>query len=218
MTLGFPKAVFFDWDGTLADSYSFLEQAHIRVQQEMGLKTFAPGDFRKYFGKPRDYIYADVYGDRRNEAQALFEKYTVSNNHEIKQLPGSAELLKFLQAEGVVMGVVTNKKSMFVNQEIRNFGWEHFFATVVGAGEAGEDKPSAAPLLYAMEKAGFSGKNGQILYVGDTEMDLLCAKNAGCTCVFVDDGSVEQAKVQAYGPLRVVLDCSELHDFLLQSK
>jgi phosphoglycolate phosphatase len=211
----FPKAVFFDWDGTLADSYGFLEGAHIKVQQQMGIRIFVPGEFRKYFGKPRDFIYEDVYGDRRAEAQALFEQYTVPNSHAIKKLPGTEDLLAFLKAEGVTMGVVTNKKSRFVNQEIGNFGWAHYFAAVVGAGEAGEDKPSAKPLLHAMKLANVEDLK-TVWYVGDTEMDLLCAKNAGCTCIFVDDGMIEKERLALYSPLKIVLDCAELKRFLLQ--
>ena len=72
-----PKAIFFDWDGTLVNSLPFLTKAHNHVKSLMGLPLF--GDdrgFQHYLGMPRERVYNDIYGvERTPEAMKLFEAF-----------------------------------------------------------------------------------------------------------------------------------------------
>lgn len=156
MMLQKPDAVFFDWDGTLVDSYSFLNDAHSTVLTSLGFAPFKGDEFKNYFGHPREKLYREIYKDRSEEAKTLFEAYVMENNHKIQALPGAEALLSALHALGVPMGVVSNKKSSFIMREIEHHGWGDFFAVVVGAGEAQADKPSGKPLRLALEKAGIT--------------------------------------------------------------
>ena len=68
MNLTLPRAVFFDWDGTLADSFACIEGAHNHALTALGLQAREKGWFSHYFGKPREFIYDDIYGDAREQA------------------------------------------------------------------------------------------------------------------------------------------------------
>ena len=185
MSIALPKAAFFDWDGTLADSFACIESAHDHALGQLGQGARAKGWFRSYFGKPRDYIYSDIYGEERIKAQAVFEAYLQQNHTRLVQpLAGVQAMLEAFQQAGVLMGVVTNKRADFVAAEIKAFGWEHFFETVVGAGEALEDKPSAQPLYLALERCGFDGELDDVWFFGDTQADLDCAQGAGVKVVY----------------------------------
>ena len=217
MSLKYPKAVFFDWDGTLVDSYKFLHNAHNYAQRALGIRECSIEEFGVYFGRPREILYKDMYGEQGEEAKGHFETY-VRQNHlkDIIALPGAIDVLQTLKKLGIPTGVVSNKKGAFIRAEITNFGWDHFFVSIVGAAEAAHDKPSGAPLLLAIEKANIPHPPSDIWFVGDTETDLACAKEAGSPCIFVTTPHSEQPYSEKYSPALVVANCHALNDFLLQ--
>lgn len=212
-----PQAVFFDWDGTLADSFEFLYAAHSHVCRTLGRAVFSLTAFEGYFGQPREKLYRELYGEHMEEARTHFERYVLDNHLAgLKPAKGAEALLSTLRALEIPCGVVSNKKRNLIEAEIENFGWKDFFLSVVGAGEAKEDKPSPAPLHLAMERAGLSLPTAHIWFIGDTDNDLICGDKAGCVTVLVERKAV-------YDKLSVVHrvdlhrnNCSELNEFLLQ--
>lgn len=218
MTFPHPKGVFFDWDGTLADSFSFLEAAHNDVLTSFDLEPFEPGAFTEYFGKPREEIYPALYGEAYAlEAQARFEVF-VQNNHTTMLTPidGAETVLKTLSDMGVIMGVVSNKKPEFVNAEIDHFGWRSYFSSVVGAKEAENDKPSADPIFLGVRRASLEPDMNSIWYVGDTKIDLMASKAAQCPFIFIAPVSGEDAFHESDGHAKKFKTLQEFNDFLLQ--
>lgn len=212
-----PQAVFFDWDGTLADSFKFLYGAHLHVHALLSMEPFSLEAFEGYFGGPREKLYTEIYGGRREEAKAHFEAYVLANHlGGFEPMPGAPELIETVRARKLFAGVVSNKKANLITQEIRHMGWDDIFPAIVGAGEAEEDKPSPAPLLLALERGGITAPRTAIWYVGDKDTDILCAKAAGCVSVFIEN-NMEQAHVKrAFSPELSFKNCREFGDFLLQ--
>jgi phosphoglycolate phosphatase len=209
-----PKVIFFDWDGTLVDSFAFLEGAHNCVLQSLGLKPLPPGGFSQYFGAEREMIYKSLYGNLSEDAKKSFETYVGAQHHLVRLMPGAQDLMHVLRRLGIRAGVVSNKKSSFIHQEIRNLGWESYFSAVVGAGEATRDKPFADPLLYALEQGGVLESLSDTWYAGDTIMDLECARNARVRGVFI--GSEEKAAqaMQGHEMALKFKDCQDFSAFL----
>lgn len=214
---GRPAGVFFDWDGTLVDSFRFLHGAHNHVRGALGIEPFSLEVFGGYFGQPREKLYKELYGEHVEEAKRLFEAYVRAHHLEgLSAMPGAADLLARLSDMGVVCGVVTNKKGDLVRQEIENFGWGHYFKSVVGAAEAPEDKPSPLPLLLAVERAGLVCDMSKIWFVGDTDNDMACARDAGARSVLI---APEEDYISLSESFSIDLhrqNCSGLRDFLLQ--
>lgn len=218
MSLKLPKAMFFDWDGTLVDSFTFLHKAHNHAQRSLGIAETSLAEFHVYFGRPREILYADMYGDKAEEARRHFESY-VRERHlkDLQPMPGAEELLRTLKKLNIAAGLVSNKKGDFIRAEVANFGWGDLFVSIVGAAEAAQDKPSAAPLLLAIDKANITDAKGDIWYVGDTETDLACAKEAGCPAVLVETSHQAVDYSGKYSPALVVRNCPELNEYLLQT-
>lgn len=219
MTLSsLPSAIFFDWDGTLVDSYTLLEAAH---NHTLGLLGFAPlgeGVFASYFGKPRDLLYNALYPGKFDEAKAAFEHYYRSHHLTgIRVLPGVESLLAFLAGQGVICGVVTNKKADFIRAEIIHLGWQDYFSAVVGAGDAAADKPSPAPLQLAIELSGIKAPVYDIFMVGDTENDIICASSAGCKSVLIAPEREQKAVLEHCSPEFSFENCENFEEFLLHS-
>lgn len=213
-----PKAVFFDWDGTLVDSFAFLHETHNHVRGIFGLGAVTLDEFGAYFGKPREKLYAEIYGTERiEEAKSHFEAYVIANHDKILVIDGAEQILQTLCNAGIPMGVVTNKKGSLVRKEIEIHGWSDYFISIVGAGEADEDKPSSVPLLLAIEKSGLNITPADIWYVGDTDTDLQCGNGAGASCVLIENDEDKSDLITQYAPFLNFANCRLFADFLLQT-
>ncbi|MCD8520627.1 MAG: HAD-IA family hydrolase [Alphaproteobacteria bacterium] len=212
-----PSAIFFDWDGTLVDSYAVLESAHNHTRRTLGFEALGEGEFARYFGQPRDLLYNTLYPGKFDEARTIFEQYYRSHHLEgIRVLPGVEDLLKHLAEVNMPCGVVTNKKADFIREEIRHLGWEAYFKAVVGAGDAVADKPSPAPLQLAIEKSGVKSNVQSILMVGDTENDILCASRTGCKAVLIVPLMEQNAVLKHCSSDFTFKNCEDFKEFLLQ--
>lgn len=178
-----PKAVFFDWDGTLVDSLAFLTGAHNHVRRSMGITPdLTKDEFHYYLGMPRQVIFDELYGDQSVQGEKAFVEYYNSNHLiDIQLIEGANELLETLNNAGITLGLVSNKRGNFLRDEVKHLGWGRYFNDrIIGSGDTPEDKPSSVPLehcLGLMPVQNFD--NDSIWYVGDTEIDLMCANNAG---------------------------------------
>lgn len=211
-----PDAIFFDWDGTLNDSLQFLEDAHNAVKVQLGHERFEQGGFAPYFGKQRDYIYETIYGDQKAEARKLFEQYVFSNNIAgLTSLQGSEDVVNYLADTNIVTGVISNKIRPFIVREIDHFGWSHVFKYVIGAGDSPADKPQADPLLKAMADHNISCADN-VWMVGDTESDILCAKNAGAVSILIGTAIDADELNLRLAPDYFFENLHEFRDFLLQ--
>lgn len=214
MTLLNPKAIFFDWDGTLVDSFAALEESHNRVLKGYGETPASAGWFRPYFGGEREVLYNAIYGAHRAEdARHKFEAIFAANHCDwITLLDGAEDALSFLDELQIPYGVVTNKHPKFVTAEIEHFGWADRFVSLVGAKEAAKDKPSPDPLFLALERAELGITPQDVLFVGDTSADLSCAKLAGAPCVFI--GEEDSPHLQGYEPAAIVPSVLALKELL----
>jgi phosphoglycolate phosphatase len=212
-----PSAIFLDWDGTLVDSFAFLMEAHNHVRRTLGIEPFDTATFNEYFGQPREILYKNLYGKHAQEAKGHFEAFVTKHHLKfLKPLPGADALVNTIYNMKFPCGVVSNKKGDFIRAEIDNFGWTPKFGAIVGAGEAPQDKPAADPLLLAVSLAKAEKHLKNTWYVGDSETDAQCAKNAGCMLVLIDHGNNITDWVERFNPVLTVKNCTELNDLLLQ--
>jgi len=115
------------------------------------------------------------------------------------------------------MGVVSNKKSEFLKKEAEHLELLEYFTIFVGAGDAAHDKPSKEPLKLAIEESGLEAIAPQdIWFVGDTENDILCAKNYGCRAVLIVEGGKHNSLSIALHPDITVENCDEVKRILFQ--
>ncbi len=210
-----PDAIFWDWDGTLADSYNLLNQAHNHTRLALGLEPMAEGEYQNYFGKPRDILYPLLYQDKVEEAKTIFSAYVIENSHKINIIDGAADALQFLHDRGVTMGIVSNKRADLINEELKHLQWEHFFSDVTGAGDAEQDKPSGAPLYLALERTNIDHTSQNVWFVGDTENDLACADEVGCASLLMQGHDDMAPLIARYKPILSYSTYTEFMEFLV---
>lgn len=197
-----PKVVLFDWDATLANTYDLLEAAHNHTLTHFNMPPRPAGWLKPVFGMTREESYRVIYGRSDAALDNVFMDYVRAHHVDaIKPMPGAEPVLQWLQAADMPTGVVTNKRPLLVHAEIEGFGWASYFHTVVGAGEAEADKPTAAPLLLALQRLSYSGNLQDVWFVGDSNTDQAAAKHAGCQFVLYNDGCMPPLNHEFYQPL-----------------
>jgi phosphoglycolate phosphatase len=208
-----PRAILFDWDNTLVDSWATIHEARNIVMAAMGkplwsleeTKQRARLSLRESF--PRDF------GERWEEAARIYlDAFRAIHLDRLSALPGRGELLRALADEGIFMGVVSNKTGALLRLEAERIGWSGVFGRIIGAGDAAADKPHAAPVRLALEPSGIS--TGEAVWlVGDTGVDIECARNSGCVPVLLG-GEMPDEELARWGPCLVFSDCSSLFRFI----
>jgi phosphoglycolate phosphatase len=92
---------------------------------------------------------------------------------------------------GIYNVVVSNKKGGNLRQEVSHMGWDGLFDKVVGADDAARDKPHPDPVHMAFEGAPLMPSR-DVWFVGDSEIDIECADNTGCTAILYGPLAKEQ--------------------------
>lgn len=202
-----PKAIIFDWDNTLVDSWECIQAANNATLRHMGLPEWSLDETRQRVAKSLRDAFPVLFGDRWEIARDFFyATFSAIHLDHLKPVPGSADLLAALAQRGVWLAVVSNKNGEFLRKEAQELGWNRYFRRVVGANDAPEDKPSAAPVLMALEGSGIA-PGEDVWFVGDAAIDMQCANNTGCIPVLVRDVPPLPGEFAEHPPRRHVTDC-----------
>ena len=182
MTLPTPKAILFDWDNTLVDSWAVIHHAMTAVFEAMGQRPWTLEETRQKVRKSARDSFPEMFGPRAEEATAVFYRtYEADHLEQLHPLPGAEAMLRDLAASGgPLLGVVSNKRGELLRKEAAALGWERYFGPVVGATDAVKDKPAPEVIDFALAGSGIAA-GPAVWFVGDTDIDLHCARNSGCT-------------------------------------
>jgi phosphoglycolate phosphatase len=207
-----PKAILFDWDNTLVDTWPCIGRATNITLEAMGHKPWDEAELRRRVaGSLRD-TFPTIYGDRWEEARDIFYKAFADVHLEMLVAAEGAEVfLRQAAMAGIYLGVVSNKTGKYLRAEAQHLGWSPLFGKLVGAQDAARDKPAVEPIHMALENSGvFPGAD--VWFVGDAPIDVTCGRAAGCVTVFVGSGGAghDMAEVPDY----FVSDCKALADLL----
>ncbi len=201
-----PKAVLFDWDNTLVDTWPCIGKATNITLATMGHLTWTEAEIReRVAGSLRD-TFPKIYGDRWEEAREVYYgAFEAVHLETLIPLPGAEDLLRTAKDAGVIMGVVSNKTGKYLRQEVSHLGWDHYFARKVGAQDAVRDKPAPDPIFMALEGTGVAA-GPEVWFVGDAGVDIECGRAADCTTILLHGGA-DNAPLT---PHRRAADCGVL--------
>lgn len=192
-----PACILWDWDNTLVDGWAAIQYGLNATFSEFAMPEWDRETvLANVRGSLRD-TFPGMFGAEWERARDIFYGAVRSCHLDVLQpMPGAPEAIA---AAGALapQGVVSNKQGPLLRAEAVHLGWADHFATLVGAGDASADKPSAAPLLMALAACGVSPGRA-VWYIGDTVLDMDAARAAGCTAVLLGralhDGGVAAAR------------------------
>ena len=235
------KAAIFDMDGTVLDTSGDLTAAlnytFAQVGQEIKL---TPKEAVFFYGSgikvaiQRALLYTQGHALEELEAvgtaedqlaasldSALVEKmaeifvpYYAEYSAELTgPYPGVIDLLKRLRAAGVTCAVVSNKPDIAVQKLVVDY-YDGLFDFALGERKDLQRKPHPDMTLYALKQLGVTQKES--VYIGDSEIDLQTAQNAGLDCISVDYGFRSHAFLKAHGAVNIVSSADAVGDYILQ--
>lgn len=189
------KAVVFDLDGTLLDTLQDLADSGNAVLAARGFPTHPTDDYRTFIGNGMLNLVRDIFpvgfrpaaGEESEKILLEYrEAYARNWRNTTTPFPGIAALLDELTAAGVPVGVLSNKAHDFTVKCVEAFlpGWS--WEVVLGARDGIEPKPDPTGALEAAEILGVAPAD--CYFIGDSDVDILTARNAGMFPVGVSWG------------------------------
>ena len=184
------RALIFDLDGTLIDSKQDLIRSVNAMLLEMGREKLEEDTISGYIGHGAPKLVARALGNRATEeerAQALqfflahYEEHKLDST---RPYPGVAEALEGLGE--FPMAVLTNKPVRVSRRIVEGLGLGRYFRAVYGGNSFATKKPDPLGARKILEELGRSA--GETLMVGDSEVDVQTARNAGTLAAAVNYG------------------------------
>lgn len=175
------RAVLFDWDGTLLDSYHASAQAYLAMFRAMQI-DWDLGDLARHYAPDWYAVYRAAGLPRKcwAEADRLWRLHFLKLKSML--VPGARRVLRRLR-ENHRLGLVTSGDRLRVIRQLREFRLTRLFAVRVYGGDTRQRKPHPAPLELALAKMRL--KPTECLFVGDSPEDLEMARRAGVRAIAV---------------------------------
>jgi 2-phosphoglycolate phosphatase len=203
-------AIFFDFDGTLADSYGAITASINHVRACRGLPPITAADVRPYVGRGLEHLLIDVVPGTEVEldAQRYREHHPSVLRSGTRLLPGAAEVTNQLKQAGFKLGICSNKPARFTRELVEIFALSASFDVVLGPDDVANIKPAPDMLLTGMQRLGV--KPAETLYVGDMVVDVKTGRAAGVSVWAVPTGSETREALVKAQPDRLLNDLNEI--------
>jgi phosphoglycolate phosphatase len=183
-----PSAVVFDWDNTLVDSWQIIHAALHDTFLAFALTPWTLDETKAWVRRSMREAFPTLFGPNAEAAtQRFYAAYQAMHLERVRLMGEARETLDALSAAGIYLAVLSSKNGDLLRREAQHLGVATFFARLVGATDTPEDKPSPLALRHALAPGGFE-PGEQVWYVGDTGIDVLCARRAGCVAVVIGEG------------------------------
>lgn len=195
------RAVLFDLDGTLVDSYSALAEAVNHARRAEGLADLSTTRIREIVGDGVEKLLQRAFDtDRvsRDMVDTFESRYDEVCCQESRVLEDVETTLQHLASRGIEMAVCTNKPTVFSKKILDFLELSHYFRAIVGPDLAGARKPEAGHLLFTLGSVQCAPE--ETLFVGDMPVDVRAARNSGLDVAVVATGSSSREQLVAARP------------------
>lgn len=213
------KAVVFDMDGTLLDTLADLGDAMNRVLVKRGFAPHPVDAYRRFVGSGASRLVSRALPEHEQGEdmkceclQAFLREYEAGWRIKTCLYEGVPELLDALTARNIPMAVLTNKPQDFAELCMREFLSRWDFALTVGQMPGVPVKPDPAGPRQVIRHLGV--RPDEILYLGDTDVDMFTAVNAGMYPVGVLWGFRPESELLESGAAATLAHPMELLRFM----
>ena len=207
------RAVIWDLDGTLLDTLDDLTASVGAALAQSGLPPRGRDEVRAFVGDGVRKLVARCLPDGEADARfdavhaAFVRHYGAHSRDRTRPYDGVIELLDALAARGVTHAIVSNKIDFAVRELSQAYFGERM-RVAVGDDPSRRRKPAPDSVWEAMRRMGVTPE--ETVYVGDSDVDVLTAKNAGVTGVAVSWGFRDEASLRVAGAQVICATPAEL--------
>lgn len=213
-----PSAVFFDLDGTLADTADDLAAPVNLMRMERGLKPLPLSEYRPFASAGSRGLLGiglglneddEQYPAARDQFLQLYEQHIVVHTQLFDGMP---YILDWLEEHGIQWGIVSNKLEYLVHQVCRGLQLDKRAAVAYGGDSAPRPKPYPDLLKRAMKATGTAPH--QCWFIGDDARDIQAGKAAGMVTVAAAYGYAGSEAASHWGADYLIHHPLELLRFL----
>ena len=211
------KAIIFDLDGTLLDTLVDLRDAVNVALEKYGLPTRSLEEVRRFVGNGLRVLMLQAVeqGEENPVFEELFvffkEYYKTHCNEKTTLYDGVKELLDALKEQNIKMAIVSNKFDIGV-KSLKEQYFSEYVEIAIGEREGIRRKPAPDSVEEAIRLLGVEKED--CVYVGDSEVDITTASNAGISCVSVAWGFRDEEFLREKGADVVIHRPLELLEYI----
>lgn len=182
------KYLFWDFDGTIVDSFEGCSFAFGKVFEHFGVSVPLE-DRKKYIGPPLKETFTEMFGAESEPfARELYREFYINQGGQkmCKLFDGMENILKTIKGFGYKMYIATSKREDIASEMLEEFGVREYFDGVFGTVESEGRIDKKDILAYAVKMSG--GEINDCLMIGDSVYDANAAIEVGMDCLAVAYG------------------------------
>lgn len=213
------KAVIFDLDGTLLNTLDDLADSTNYALSRFGYPTRTIEEVRQFVGNGVAKLIERAIPEGKNNPNfekclAIFkENYAQNMYNKTAPYNGIIEMLSNLKSKGIKIAVVSNKFDLAVKELCKKY-FEGFIDFAAGENEAQgiRKKPAPDTVISVLNEFNFASEDA--VYVGDSDVDIMTAKNSKMPCISVTWGFRDEKFLLENGATILINAPSEIYNHL----
>lgn len=213
------KAVIFDLDGTLLNTLDDLADSTNYALSRFGYPTRTIDEVRQFVGNGVAKLIERAIPEGKNNPNfekclAIFkENYAQNMYNKTAPYNGILEMLSNLKSKGIKIAVVSNKFDLAVKELCKKY-FEGFIDFAAGENEAQgiRKKPAPDTVISVLNEFNFASEDA--VYVGDSDVDIMTAKNSKMPCISVTWGFRDEKFLLENGATILINAPSEIYNHL----
>ena len=177
--------VLFDFDGTIMDTNDVIIGSWQHVYKTLRGKEGDLTYILATFGEPLEYSMETSFPEvSKEESVKIYRDWQKDHFLDMIHLfPGVEEMLAEVKARGYRTGIATSRLSESLHRALSHFDLYKYFDAIVAVEDIEEAKPAPDTIYKVLDKLNAHPENA--IMVGDSRLDILCARNAGVPSILV---------------------------------
>lgn len=209
--------VIFDLDGTLLNTLEDLADSTNYAMRAFGLKERSINEVRNFVGNGVDVLIeraveGAISKEQELECLNVFKQhYSKNMDNKTKPYDGIMNVIKELLKRGYHIAIVSNKFDAAVKGLNVDY-FEGLFPVAIGASDTVAKKPAPDSVIKALQE--LHSDKERAVYVGDSDVDIMTARNSGLPCISVTWGFRDEELQRSMGTDYIIHKPEELLDVL----
>ena len=215
------KLIIFDLDGTLINTIADLGACTNYALEKLGYPTHDIESYKCRVGNGINHLFRRSLpeGEKTDEnvlrvRREFIPYYNAHNTDLSRPYPGMVELLEALQTEGILLAVASNKYQEATTKIIGELYPSIRFSAVLGQREGINIKPDPQIVFDILQATGVD--KADVLYVGDSGVDMQTGLNAGVETCGVTWGFRPRTELEPFHPQHIVDSVEELRQIIMK--
>lgn len=213
------KLAIFDLDGTLLNTIADLAHSTNYALNKLGYPTHEIEKYNFMVGNGVNKLFERALpeGEKTEEnirrvRNEFVPHYDIHNADDSRPYPGISELLSYLQSTGIQLAVASNKYQAATEKLVAHYFPQINFTAVFGQREGVNVKPDPIIVFDILQLANVEKED--VLYIGDSGVDMQTAANAGVTACGVTWGFRPKSELEAFNPAYIVDTAEKIKELI----